>query len=103
MEPKHQTILAPSRFTFTARQSFLAAYRNQPVPPEGYTVVFAQTEFIDTAGLGLLLQLREYAGRRELVRCTQLRPELRQLLSMADFEALVVLEGPRAAPIAFQP
>lgn len=94
MEGNHKSILAPARFTFESRAGFLAAYRNEAVPGGGYTVDFSDTEFIDTAGLGLLLQLREYAGKRELVRCRHLRAELHQLLRMADLESQVVLEAP---------
>lgn len=86
------TIPLPERFTFEARAAFRAAYRGQPVPPDGYAVEFTRTAFIDSAGLGMLLQLRDYAGERERVRFVHLRPNLRELLRVAEFDALVRFE-----------
>lgn len=83
------TISLPERFTFEARSAFRAAYQGKPVPAEGYSVDFARTVFVDTAGLGMLLQLRDHAGERDRLRFVGLRPELRELLRVAEFEALV--------------
>lgn len=83
------SITLPERFTFEERAAFRAAYRGQPVPADGYTVEFTRTVFIDSAGLGMLLQLRDYAGQRERVRFVHLQPAIRELLRVAEFGPLV--------------
>jgi HptB-dependent secretion and biofilm anti anti-sigma factor len=92
MNENRITIPLPERFTFEARSAFRAAYRGKPVPPDGYSVEFSRTNFIDSAGLGMLLQLRDYAGERDRVRFVHLRPNLRELLRVAEFEGLVRFE-----------
>lgn len=50
---------------------------------------FAATGFVDSAALGMLLQLREHAGNRaEAVRLINVRGDVREVLAAAGFEEL---------------
>ena len=56
------TIIPVGRFDARMHRTFLEAYTTRPVPSSHYVVDFAQTEYIDNTGLGMLLKLREFAG-----------------------------------------
>ena len=93
MDATPDPIHLPERFTFESRQDFRAAYHGRPVPAKGYVVDFSRTGFIDSAGLGMLLQLLDHAGgERQRVRFVHLRPELREVMRVAEIEALVTIE-----------
>ena len=85
-------ITLPPRFTFDAHRDFRQAYISQP-PRREYTVDFRAVETVDSAALGMLLQLREHAGdRREAVRLIQPRESIRALLMAAGFQDLFTIE-----------
>ncbi len=79
-------IQLPERFTFQSHREFRTAYMTGVAPAERYAVDFRMTRFIDSAGLGMLLQLIEFAQndpkRVHLINAT---PEIRQILSIAGF------------------
>ena len=68
-------IALPERFTFHSHREFRAGYFIGQAPAKCYVVDFTRTSFIDSAGLGMLLQLGEYAGkdprRLRFVNCAQ--------------------------------
>lgn len=81
-------ITLPARFTFDAHRGFRQAWHGQP-PRAEYVVDFAATGFVDSAALGMLLQLREHAGNRaEAVRLINVRGDVREVLAAAGFEEL---------------
>ncbi len=85
-------ITLPPRFTFDAHREFRQAYAGQSRGRE-YAVDFRAVQFVDSAALGMLLQLREHAGdRREAVRLQHASGTVRALLRAAGFEELFTLE-----------
>ena len=79
-------IVLPQRFTFHDHRKFREGYAQTPAQATHYVVDFNATRFIDSAGLGMLLQLAEYAlsdpRRIRLVNCTR---EIRETLEVAGF------------------
>ena len=51
------------------------------------------TTYIDSAALGMLLQLREHAGgKRQAVRLANAQPVIRDILTVANFDRLFTIE-----------
>lgn len=82
--PAEVRIALPQQFTFDDHRRFRAGYFNGKAPAARYVVDFTVTRLIDSAGLGMLLQLTEYVlndpSRVHLVNCTA---DMRQTLAMA--------------------
>jgi anti-anti-sigma regulatory factor len=80
-------ISLPERFTFQGHREFRNSYFTVPLPAKAYVVDFGRTQSIDSAGLGMLLQLCEFArqGSKEvfIVRCS---PEIRDMLRIAGIQ-----------------
>jgi len=82
----------PDRFTFQSHREFRAAYSSCAGSNPTYVVDFDGTHFIDSAGLGMLLQLLEYANNdRERVRFVNCTSDIRATLTIAGFEELATL------------
>jgi anti-anti-sigma factor len=87
-------VLAVTRdFTFDLNQHFRAAYKAHP-PATPFVVDLTQAGYMDSAGLGMLLQLREFAGgsqSRVTIRgCNEV---LREILKIANFERLFQIQA----------
>jgi len=84
------TIKIAGRFDFRSVRQFQDALRH---PIGAWIVDLGEVEFVDSAGLGLLLLLRERvsaAGGSVVVR--RLRGQAREVLMMAKFDRLFTLE-----------
>lgn len=91
--PEEIRIALPERFTFHNHREFRAEYSTGHRPAKRYVVDFAQTRFVDSAGLGMLLQLAEHADndpkRVLFANCTT---EIRETLIVAGFnEAATII------------
>ena len=92
-EAKLVVITVGERLDFSAHQQFHEAYQKLPRGHEyKYIIDMAQTEFIDSAALGMLLLLRETAGgdqsRIEINNCNQL---IKNILRVANFAKLFMV------------
>lgn len=92
-ENKTVTITIGARLDFSAHQQFHEAYQKLPRSEEyKYVVDMTQTEFIDSAALGMLLLLREAAGgdqsHVEINNCNKL---IRNILRVANFAKLFIV------------
>lgn len=85
-EPREVLIRLPERFTFQSNREFRAAYGHGETPAQTYVVDCGGTLFIDSAGLGMLLQLCEHAGSNpQRVRLVNGSREIRNTLVIAGF------------------
>ena len=86
------TIIPVGRLDARVHRTFLEAYTTRPAPSSHYVVDFAQTEYIDSTGLGMLLKLREFAGGKQsrvhLIKCS---PQVKSILSIANFQSLLTI------------
>ena len=85
--PLEQVVIPlPEHFAFAHHRAFRTAYINKPIPVKGFIVDFAQTRSIDSAGLGMLLQLHEFAlGDPKRIHLTNCAPQIRETLVIAGF------------------
>jgi anti-anti-sigma factor len=75
-------------FTFDVNRAFRDAYQACP-PTSHFEVDLRTAEYMDSAGLGMLLQLREYAGGdSSRVTISGASPNIRSILDIANFSRL---------------
>jgi len=82
------TIQISDRFDFNLHSELRRAYEDQPC--EQYVIDLGQTRYMDSAALGMLLQLREFAGgRADSVVIRNATPAIRKVLEVANFDRLM--------------
>ncbi len=87
------TIHIAGRFDFSAHQSFRRTYEELPKAPESYTVDLADTTYMDSSALGMLLLLRDHAGGDEAhVRLVNCHENVRKILTISNFEQLFEID-----------
>lgn len=83
------TITIDGRFDFSAHQGFRDAYERITPVPEKVIVNMAETNYLDSSALGMLLLLRDYAGGDSsnitLENCNE---DIRKILAISNFEQL---------------
>ena len=90
---KQVTISVTDRFDFSVHREFREAYRASGGPGVTYSVDLAQTEYMDSSALGMLLLLKEHAGGdRASVVIRHAPPNIRKILEIANFHKLFAIE-----------
>lgn len=85
-------ISVTGRFDFHAHREFRDAYQGQSASLK-FLVDMRGTEYMDSSALGMLLLLREHAGGDHAnILITNARAEIRNILSVANFEKMFVIE-----------
>lgn len=85
------TIALKGRFDFRCVKAFQEALTNQR---REWVVDFDQVDYIDSAGLGMLLLLREHAGGdAATISLRHVRGQPRDVLRMAKFERMFSIES----------
>lgn len=84
------TISILGRFDFDCHQAFRRAYE-QILPSDDIAVDLSQTEYLDSAALGMLLILKEHAGNRR-IRIRACRAPVKRILEIANFDRIFPLE-----------
>lgn len=87
------TIQVQGRFDFSSHREFRDAIRACPRKPQRYVVDLRMTEYMDSSALGMLLLLREEAGGdSKSVYLRNANAEIRQVLTISNFQKMFVLE-----------
>lgn len=89
---KTVTITVSGRFDFTVHEEFRSAYENTAPASTRYVVDLGFTDYVDSSALGMLLLLREHAGgAAERVALKGARPDVKKILSIANFDKLFAM------------
>lgn len=92
-DTKLVTIHIAGRFDFSCHQSFMEGYRNYPKGERLFQVDLAETEYMDSSAMGMLLQLREHSARGQgNIRLINANEAVRKVLDIANFGKLFDLE-----------
>ncbi|MGK0170531.1 MAG: anti-anti-sigma factor [Gammaproteobacteria bacterium] len=87
------TISIDGRFDFSQHEAFRTAFEQLPSRPARYVVDLARAEAMDSAGLGMLLLLRDRVGgdpkELHVVNCTD---PIREVLRIACFDTLLTVD-----------
>ena len=86
----HLTIHVSGRFDFNCHREFRQAYEGAKGEFTDYVVDLEATEHLDSAALGMLLLLRDWAGTAT-VRISSCRPAVRKILQIANFGTLFAI------------
>ena len=83
------TISINGRFDFSAHQAFRDSYEKLTPTPSEIIVDMAETTYLDSSALGMLLLLRDHAGGDSanitLKNCNE---DIRKILTISNFEQL---------------
>jgi anti-anti-sigma factor len=83
------TIAVTGRFEFQLYDDFRESYAETAGIGVAYKVDLADTEYLDSSALGMLLLLREHAGGAAAdIEIIQASPEVRRILDVANFGKL---------------
>jgi anti-anti-sigma factor len=83
------TIRLPTRFDFGCFSAFLRAYRDKPVY-NIYVLNLRDVHYMDSAALGMILQLQEFAGKSpNCVRVEGLLPEIADIFHITRFDEIM--------------
>jgi len=86
---KALTIQIQGRFDFTSHEQFCEAYEKPHVYPNTYIVDMESTTYLDSAALGMLLLLNDYAGGDfRKVRIINCCPDVKKILAISNFDKL---------------
>lgn len=85
------TIKISDRFDFSIHSELRRTYENTAYA--GYVIDLSETQYMDSAALGMLLQLREYAGgTMDAVTIKDAAPMIRKVLEVANFDRLMHIQ-----------
>ena len=85
-------IMVNGDFVFDTNREFREAYRQCP-PDNHFVIDLKNANYMDSAGLGMLIQLREFAGGDNAsIRLTGLHETVRTILTVANFGLLFELD-----------
>lgn len=87
------TIDISGRFDFSVHQDFRQVYEHAHGNANQYVIDLQNTEYVDSSALGMLLLLREHAGGDQAkVKIVHCRPEVKKILTIANFHHLFQLD-----------
>ena len=71
------------KFDFSGAEKFRAAYEGRDV--EEYTINFEKTDYMDSSGLGMLLNMKRNIGNKpvNLINC---KPQIKKVLVISRFD-----------------
>lgn len=86
------TIRVSGRFDFNVHRDWRMAYEGAGRRYSNYVIDLANTSYLDSSALGMLLQLREYAGKSaQSLKIVNASPSLLQILKLANFDKLITI------------
>lgn len=86
------TIRVSGRFDFGVHNEFREATKRIVTGVTKAEIDLANTEYMDSSALGMLLVLRDHiSGGREAIQIKNARSDVRKILEIANFDRLFVL------------
>ena len=82
------TLTMPEKFDFSVHKDFRSSYQNSTA--RNYVVDLQNTSYMDSAALGMLLQLREHAGgENDVITLKNVSGNIREILDIVNFGQLM--------------
>jgi len=82
------TIGIQGRFDISSYEMFMSAYENMGQSMRTYEVDMRETSYLDSSALGMLLLLRDHAGKNSTIKILNCNDNIRKVLSITNFEKL---------------
>lgn len=87
IEGKQLNITISGRFDFNLVQSFRHAYDNDESTDKEISIDLAQTDYIDSSALGMLLNMKKARGAADHeISITNCRPNLMKIFQISNFD-----------------
>lgn len=86
------TVSVEGRFDYRIYDSFRASYSDKSKKRKAINVDLSKTEFLDSSALGMLLMMREQVGRAVKICLVNPRPEVKRVLTFANFDKLFTIK-----------
>ncbi len=78
------TITLGNKFDFDSIEDFQKTYIDSNA--KEYTIDFRNTEYMDSSGLGMLLNMKRKLGENISITLTNCRPQIKKVLVISRFE-----------------
>ncbi len=86
------TIKVKGQFDFSQHNEFRKAYQNLSLEGGEYVIDLAETDYLDSSALGMMLLLKEHADATSCkVKIQNARDEIQEILQIASFDKLFTL------------
>ena len=79
------SIIVTGTFDFSVHQAFQEAYEQGVAGHTQYVIDLNGVDYMDSAALGMLLQLREYAGSLNSITIKTVRSDIIEILRISNF------------------
>ena len=90
-EENEMRIKMPEKFDFGIHREFREAYESSNC--RTYRIDMGTTNYMDSAALGMLLQIREHAGdKNDSVVIESANSHIKEILQVANFEKIMVIK-----------
>lgn len=88
---KELTITLGEKFDFDSVESFRAAYTESTATD--FIVDFRSTEYMDSSGLGMLLNMKRYLGENKVtsIKLINCRSQIKKILIISRFESKFII------------
>jgi len=87
------TICVKGRFDYRCHKAFIEAFSSTQ-KAKTYDINLAEVSYLDSSALGMLLLLRDHAGKNEaLIRLTKVNDVVADILKIANFHRLFDITG----------
>lgn len=87
------TVSVEGRFDYRLYESFKSSYSDFGNSGKQINVDLSSTEYMDSSALGMLLMLREHAGRAVKILLKNPTPDVMRVLTIANFDKLFSIES----------
>ncbi len=88
---KTVTMFLPEKFDFSVHTGFRQSYENSSA--KNFIVDLKNTSYMDSAALGMLLQLLEHAGnQKSAISIKNSANNIREILGVANFNQLMQID-----------
>lgn len=88
---KQITILIEGAFGFSLVQEFRRCYSDRQ--EFRFTIDLRKVDYIDSAGLGMLLNMHNYLGQDDgMIKITNTLPQVRKILTISRFDKKFAIE-----------
>ena len=84
------TISLGSSFDFESVADFRNAYVNNP--GNQYVIDFSKTEYMESSGLGMLLNMLRHTGENSVIRLANCQPHILKVLKISNFQQKFTIE-----------
>lgn len=90
---KELRIAIEGRFDFSSLQLFRNAYENVTDQPARYVIDLAESDYLDSSALGMLLALRDHAGGDSSdIAIIGANPDVRKILVITKLDELFTVQ-----------